>query len=198
MGHYFDEQPAVGSAPRLVELALPDLHLTLETDRGVFAYGQVDAATKLLLLHAPRPPATGELLDLGCGSGAIALTMAARAPDAHVWAVDVNTRARELCAANASANGISNVTVAAPGDVPAAVVLAAIWSNPPVRIGKRAMDDLLALWLERLAPGGRALLVVSKHLGSDSLQRRLTEAGWPTERLRSSGGTRLLQVASPR
>ena len=110
MGHYFDEDPDAPSAPRDVELLLPDMSLTLTTDRGVFGYDQIDAGTKLLLLKAPLRRNRANLLDLGCGIGTIALPMARRAPDATVWAVDVNDRARDLCAANASANGITNVT----------------------------------------------------------------------------------------
>ena len=115
--HYFDEEPTTESAPRSVDLSLPDLRLRLETDRGVFGYDRIDSGTKLLLLRVPTPPSTGNLLDLGCGTGAIALTMAKRSPDATVWAIDVNERARSLCAANAAANGIDNVRVCAPDDI---------------------------------------------------------------------------------
>lgn len=192
--HYFDEDPGTGRDPRRVELWLPDGHLTLTTDRGVFGYGQVDAGTKLLLLKAPPPPADGDLLDLGCGTGAIALTLARRAPGATVWAVDVNSRARELCATNAAANQVHNVRVSAPGDVPEAIRFAAIWSNPPIRIGKPALHALLLAWLPRLASGAAATLVVHKHLGADSLQAWLIEQGFPTARIASSGGYRILDV----
>jgi 16S rRNA G1207 methylase RsmC len=69
-----------------------------------------------------------------------------------------------------------------------------IWSNPPIRVGKAALHDLLLAWLPRLAPGGRAVLVVGKNLGADSLQRWLGEQGYPTERLASAKGFRVLQV----
>uniref|UniRef100_UPI003F6C7F5C methyltransferase n=1 Tax=Ilumatobacter sp. TaxID=1967498 RepID=UPI003F6C7F5C len=72
-----------------------------------------------------------------------------------------------------------------------------IVSNPPIRIGKKNLHPLLELWLDRLAPGGRAELVVHKHLGSDSLQRWLIEQGWPTTRLISRAGYRIL-VVKPR
>jgi 16S rRNA (guanine1207-N2)-methyltransferase len=192
MGHYFDEQPDSPSSPRDVELWLPDMSLTLTTDHGVFGYGQIDAGSKLLLLKAPTPPATGQLLDLGCGVGTIALPMARRAPEATVWAVDVNSRARDLCEANASANGITNVRVSTPDDVPADVTFECIWSNPPIHVGKAALHDMLMTWLTRLAPEGTATLVVHKHLGADSLQRWLTEQGYPTTRSASSSGYRIL------
>jgi 16S rRNA (guanine1207-N2)-methyltransferase len=194
MSHYFAERPAVGSAETVVSVELPDTSLTLRTDRGVFSHGRLDPGTELLLRKAPAPPSHGDLLDLGCGAGPIALTLARRSPDARVWAVDVNERARALCTANAAANGIANVVVVAPDVVPADVRFEVIWSNPPIRVGKAALHDLLTTWFARLSPGGRALLVVQKHLGADSLQRWLTERGWPTSRFASARGYRLLDV----
>ena len=177
-----------------MRLALPDMTLDLTTDRGVFAREGIDAGTKLLLLEAPALPASGDVLDLGCGYGAIAVTMARRSPGATVWAVDVNRRALALTAENAAAAGCSNVRTTEPDDVPADVRFAAIWSNPPIRIGKDALHELLTTWLGRLAPGGRATLVVQKHLGADSLARWLEEQRFAVTRLSSRMGYRLLSV----
>jgi 16S rRNA (guanine1207-N2)-methyltransferase len=194
VGHYFDEDPTATSDPREVIWSLPDGELRLVTDAGVFGHGRVDAGTKLLLLSVPAPPDGGDLLDLGCGTGAIALTMARRAPHATVWAVDVNARARELTAANAARHGIRNVTVAAPDEVPTDVRFAALWSNPPIRIGKPALHELLLTWLPRMREDGEAHLVVQKHLGADSLQRWLASSGFPTERFAVGAGFRVLRV----
>lgn len=191
--HYFDEEPTAESAPRDVTLLLPDTQLTLRTDRGVFGYDRIDGGTKLLLLKAPAPASTGHLLDLGCGTGAIALTMARRAPAATVWAVDVNERARELCRHNAIENGVTNLNVDSPDDVPSGIRFSTIWSNPAIRIGKPALHFMLMRWLANLDDGGEAVLVVHKHLGSDSLQTWLTAAGHPTTRLASSAGYRILR-----
>jgi 16S rRNA (guanine1207-N2)-methyltransferase len=193
-GHYFDADPSIGSAPRHVQLDLPDRSATYVTDRGVFAGTKVDQATKFLLLEAPAPPSEGTFVDLGCGYGPIACTLAARRPAARVWAVDVNRRAVELCRENAARQGLANVEVFEPDGVPDAPV-DLVWSNPPIRIGKPALHALLRTWLDRLSPGGRAVLVVHRHLGSDSLQRWLHGEGWPTERLGSRDGNRLLQVS---
>jgi len=188
----------VASAPATVPLALPDLTLTLTTDRGVFSGTRVDAGTKFLLLEAPAPPeGSVDLLDLGCGYGPIAVTLARRAPKARVWAVDVNDRALSLCTANAAEAGVGDrVRAVHPDEVPDEVRFAAIWSNPPIRIGKPALHELLRHWLARLDPGGEALLVVQKHLGSDSLARWLDGEGWPTRRLASRAGYRLLAAAA--
>jgi 16S rRNA (guanine1207-N2)-methyltransferase len=193
--HYFAGDPAVRSAPSEVPLVLPDLRVALVTDRGVFSRDRVDTGTRLLLLEGPLPPAGAvDLLDLGCGYGPIAVTLAHRAPHATVWATDVNSRARACTAENARRLGLTNLRVAAPDDVPDEVRFDAIWSNPPVRIGKPALHALLAAWLDRLAAGGHAHLVVQKHLGADSLQRWLVDQGWPTERTRARAGYRLLDV----
>ena len=192
MAHYFEQSPAAASAPRLVQL--DGGALTLRSDRGVFSHGRLDPGTALLLREAPDLPMTGTLLDLGCGFGPIALTMATRSPGATVWAIDVNDRARALTAANATTNDLANVRVAAPDEVPGDVSLDVIWSNPPIRIGKPALHELLTTWLTRLAEGGQAVLVVHRHLGADSLQRWLTDQGWPTTRLASRSGYRLLHT----
>jgi 16S rRNA (guanine1207-N2)-methyltransferase len=192
--HYFSAAPVAASRRSTVELALPDLHVELVTDRGVFSPGRVDAGTKLLLLEAPPPPVGGDVVDLGCGYGAIAITLARRSPRATVWAVDVNERARALCEENAERAGTPNVRVVGPDGVPAGAALAALYSNPPIRIGKAALHDLLLGWLRRLAPGASAHLVVQKHLGADSLARWLAGEGWEVSRRAARAGYRLLQV----
>lgn len=190
--HYFSAQPSSASAPRQVRLHLPDLDVELETDRGVFSHDAVDRGTEVLLRHGPAPPATGHLLDLGCGYGAITVALARRAPEATVHAIDVNTRALELCRRNAAAAGCDNVAVSLPGDVDAALRFDAIWSNPPIRIGRAQLLPLLQEWLERLTPEGSAHLVVQRHLGADSLADRLRERGFEVERAASHAGYRLL------
>lgn len=191
---YFDEDPHVASAPLVVDVTLPDTAFTMETDCGVFSHGHLDTATSMLLRADLALAATGNLLDLGCGSGAIALTMARRSPGATVWAVDVNGRARELCIRNAERNAIGNIVVAHPDEVPADVHFATIWSNPPIRIGKDSLHELLLSWLARLQPAGDAALVVQKHLGADSLQRWLIGRGYVCVRAGSKAGFRILEI----
>jgi len=193
--HYFSEKPAVASQRSTVTLTLPDLTANLATDRGVFSGGRIDPGTKLLLLEAGRAPDDAEhLLDLGCGYGPIAVTLATRHPGATVWAIDSNERARELCTDNAAGLGLDHVRCVAPDDVPDDIRFDYVCANPPIRIGKEALHQLLLVWLGRLSPTGVAHLVVQKHLGSDSLARWLTDNGKPTERLRSRAGYRILEV----
>ena len=193
--HYFSADPAATSAPGEVELVLPDLHLTLRTDRGVFSGTRVDPGTKLLLLELPPPDAwpEGPVVDLGAGYGPIACAVAARAPSRDVWAVEVNGRAAELCRANATAHHLDVRTVT-PDEVPDELRPGLIVSNPPIRIGKAALHDLLDEWLTRLRPGGEAWLVVQRNLGADSLASWLDDRGWQVTRTRSRQGYRILRV----
>lgn len=195
---YFAREPAAAHRPGTVHVILPDVHLALSTDSGVFSPRRLDPGTRLLLDVAPPPPASGNHLDLGCGYGPLALTIAARAPAARVWAVDVNTRALALTAANAARADLANVRCARPDEVSLPSQFDLIWSNPPVRIGKAALHGLLAGWLDRLAPGASAYLVIQRNLGSDSLQRWLAESGWTAERAAARSGYRVLKVTGAR
>jgi 16S rRNA (guanine1207-N2)-methyltransferase len=191
---YFAEQPTAAHRPGTVHVVLPDTHLALATDSAVFSPGRLDPGTRLLLETAPLPPAEGDLLDLGTGYGPLALVMASRAPSARIWAVDVNQRALQLCERNAAEAGLTNVRCrpADSADLPDSYQL--IWSNPPIRIGKEALHQMLTTWLDRLALGAAAYLVVQRNLGSDSLQRWLSEAGWQADRVAARAGYRVLEV----
>jgi len=192
--HYFSDEPTVASERSTVRLTLPDFTTNLVTDRGVFSGRRVDPGTKLLLLEAGvAPDGASTMLDVGCGYGPIALTLAHRNPAAQVWAIDTNSRARDLCAKNAKQLGFDHVTTTAPADVPADLRFDYICSNPPIRIGKGALHDLLTTWLSRLTATGVAHLVVQKHLGSDSLATWLGRQGWPTTRVSSRAGYRILE-----
>src|SRR2546430_1277924 len=189
--HYFEARPAVASRPRTVKLHMGDIQLELQADRGVFGSRGIDPGTLVLLKEAPPPPVTGDLLDLGSGYGPIALVLARRAPQAKVWAVDVNERAVELTNANAATAQTPNVSAMPPEQVPDGLKFDAIYSNPPVRVGKAPLHELLMAWLPRLKPGGAAYLVVQRNLGSDSLADWMRkEQGWNVTRLKSKKGYR--------
>jgi 16S rRNA (guanine1207-N2)-methyltransferase len=171
--HYFSDAPSGPGTRGRVTVTIAGREVDVATAGGVFSTDKIDLGTRVLLRSAPPPPSAGDLLDLGCGWGPLALTLASLAPAARVWAVDVNPRALELR-------------------------FATIWSNPPIRVGKAALHDLLLRWLPRLAPGGTAYLVVQRHLGADSLHSwlaaELAGDGWEVARHGSAKGYRVLRV----
>jgi len=191
-----DPEWCTKTAGTRILLRLPDLTLEFDTHPGVFAYRAVDDGTTALLRHSPPPPDVA-VLDLGCGYGPIAIVAALRAPGARVWAVDVDDLALELTEANAARLGATNVIACTPRQVPADLRFGALYSNPPVRIGKPAMKALVATWLDRLLPGADAYLVIKQSLGADSFARWLSASGRPTVRLASKHGYRVLCTTSP-
>lgn len=192
--HYFTADPSVPFRREPVEVSVWGVDLRLDTGSGVFARGRLDSGTAVLFRET-EPPASGRVLDLGCGYGVIGLAAAVASPAVSVTAVDVNERAVLLARENAAALGVTDRYVAVvPTEVDPAATYDEIWSNPPIRIGKEALHELLLTWLPRLAPGGRAVMVVGKNLGADSLQRWLGEQGWPTTRLASAKGFRVLET----
>ena len=196
--HYFTADPAVAFRRAPVRAEVWGRTLDLVSGSGVFAQGRVDQGTSVLLRETDPPQDVDRVLDLGCGYGLLASALATVLPQAHVTAVDVNERALLLANENAAALGVTERYAAlTPDAVPDGATYDEIWSNPPIRIGKAALHDLLLRWLPHLSPGGRAVLVVGKNLGADSLQRWLGEQGWPTTRTGGAKGFRVLETRHP-
>jgi 16S rRNA G1207 methylase RsmC len=196
--HYFSAQPQTPAKSTEVVFDVAGRTFTMTGSSGVFSASRLDPGTGVLLRKAPLPgpAARGPMLDLGCGYGPIACVLATAAPAATVYAVDVNDRALDLVRTNARALSIDDrVVVSTPDDVPAEVSFAEIWSNPPIRVGKDALHDLLNRWLPRLRPDGTAWLVVARHKGADSLAEWLQAGGWQVHRHASQQGFRVLRVS---
>jgi 16S rRNA G1207 methylase RsmC len=195
--HYFSVRPETEARRRTVRFSAGGREFSLVAAGGVFSAGRLDPGTAVLLRKAPLPDAAsrGPFLDLGCGYGPIACVLAACAPEAIVYAVDVNTRALDLVRENAAALGASGrIRTVTPDGVPDGLAFQQIWSNPPIRVGKADLYELLRRWLPRLAPDGEAWLVAGRHLGADSLHGWLVEQGWQVTREASQKGYRVLRV----
>lgn len=173
--HYFSQEPGSALKPKSIVIPVAGEMVTVTTASGTFSPAQLDFGTEVLIEQMDLAPESGDILDLGCGWGPIALNLAKLRPNTKVWAVDVNTRSVELTSKNAKDLGLSNITAVVPDQVPEDLVFSGIWSNPPIRIGKKELHELLLKWLPRLAAGAEAYLVVQKNLGSDSLQKWLAE-----------------------
>lgn len=193
--HYFSAAPSSAEHHRTIRARIWGRDLDFRTAKGVFSSDRLDKATGVLFRHS-APPSGGLVhLDLGCGWGPIACAVALADPESQVWAVDTNERAVQMTRANATSLQ-AGVHACTPDQIPAELVIDRIWSNPPIRIGKAALQCLLSQWLQRLAPEGSARMVVAKNLGSDSLQRWLNEQGWPTTRVSSEQGFRVLHTTA--
>ena len=195
--HYFSEQPTGEFKPKKIFTAIDGQRVELFTAGGTFSPDHMDTGTAILLEHADQAPSTGNLLDLGSGWGPIALTLAKKNPEATVWAIDVNERSLELTRMNAEKLGLANIRAVHIDDVPADLKFTGIWSNPPIRVGKEALHEILTKWLVRLEDECEAYLVVSKDLGADSLLKWMqTEfENLQSERIETAKGFRIIRSA---
>jgi 16S rRNA G1207 methylase RsmC len=195
--HYFSAQPAGEFASTVIPVYLAGRELELETAGSVFSPDHVDGGTDVLLRAVDALPETGTFLDIGCGWGPIALSMALESPAAAVYAIDVNQRALELTRRNTVRAGVENVVVATPDEVPENVEFDVIWSNPPIRVGKAELHAIMNQWLPRLRVGGEAWMVVAKHLGADSFEKWIASEFAEThslERASNHKGFRVFRV----
>ena len=193
--HYFDETPAGEFKTKEIKVSLDGHEVSVTTSGAIFSPDHVDTGTKILLEQLEHAPKGGDILDIGCGWGPIALALALHSPKATIWAIDVNERARQLTELNAAKLGLTNVKVCRPDEIPADIEFTGIWSNPPIRVGKDVLHELLEHWLPRLEAGANAYLVVQKNLGADSLQRWISSTikGIKIERVDTSKAFRVLR-----
>ena len=194
--HYFSNEPTGAFKPKSISVSLAGREVSVLTAGSMFSPDHVDTGTKVLLENLELAPEDGNILDIGCGWGPIALALAIARPEATIWAIDVNERALELTRKNAERLGLTNVRTSLPDDVPADISFTGIWSNPPIRVGKEVLHEILQTWLPRMVIGGDAYLVVQKNLGSDSLLKWLQDSmtSFESSRLETAKSFRVLQV----
>jgi 16S rRNA G1207 methylase RsmC len=195
--HYFSETPGSDYKPKEISVVINGHEVLVTTAGGVFSPDHIDQGTNVLLTHLDEAPAGGNILDIGCGWGPIALSLASASPKATIWAVDVNQRSLELTAVNAKRLGLSNIKCVTPEEVPADLEFSGIWSNPPIRVGKDVLHEILLTWLPRLQEHAEAYLVVQKNLGADSLHRWLESElpeNFSTVRVDTAKSFRVLRV----
>lgn len=159
--------PGPPPPPAAVSLQVAGCDLRLQPVAGVFAGGQFDAGTRLLI--ETMPPLQGAVLDLGCGSGAVGITVALRGGRAHVLATDDSLRAVRAAAANAAANNVQARCAFRHGDgLPQGLRFAAIAVNPPFHFGAASTTRVAEAWLRQapahLERGGRLYLVYNRFL----------------------------------
>ena len=195
--HYFSQEPKSNYQAKQIELNVAGEVFKVSTASGTFSPLRLDVGTSVLIDQLELAPRDGNILDLGCGWGPIALNLAKHSPKATIWSVDVNNRSLELTTENAKIVGLRNIKAATPESVPEDIKFSGIWSNPPIRIGKKELHELLLAWLPRLEKNASAYLVVQKNLGSDSLQKWLSETlidGYEVSRLTSVKTYRIIKV----
>lgn len=196
--HYFSANPSTNQKLKPVEFSVAGQAIRLQAAAGTFSSGKLDKGTAVLLSLADQFPKQGKILDLGCGWGPVGIAIAKLSPATKVWGVDVNSRSVELANQNSKELGLTNFQAVLSEQLPNEIKFDEIWSNPPIRIGKSALHELLTTYMNKLNPTGRAVLVVQKQLGAESLMKWLAEqfSGQEVRRLANEKGYWVIEVAS--
>lgn len=194
--HYYTRDPASESKPVPCVFSYRGQTLNCLTDAGVFSKGELDKGTRLLLDALPE--LRGDVLDVGCGWGAIGLALAKAYPACRVVMLDVNRRALSLCERNAAANGVSVELLESDGlRGVAGRRFDAIVTNPPIRAGKQVVYGMLAGAARALNPGGALYLVIRKQQGAESCEKYLRGLFGRVDKLDKSGGFWVLRACEP-
>lgn len=194
--HYYTNQPTSESNPETWEATLNGEIFRFKTDSGVFSKDRVDYGSKVLLeaIDGSVVP-EGDLLDVGCGYGAVGLTLAKMYLDRTIHMVDINERALGLAKENAQANAIDNVQIYASSlyENVEKADFAGIISNPPIRAGKKVVHQILEEAYDYLKPEGSLTIVIQKKQGAPSAKKKMEAIFGNAERLVQNKGYWIIQ-----
>jgi 16S rRNA (guanine1207-N2)-methyltransferase len=168
--------------------------LTFHSTWGLFSPKRIDEGSKLLLDHIDIQP-SDITLDLGCGYGAIGLTIAKMSPQGHVHLVDKDIVAVEYATKNATVNNIANVTIYPSngfGAVPD-IAFDNVVSNFPAKVGRELLHIFIADAKAHLKPGGKLYIVVISGL-KEFIKRSCKDAFGNVEKVKQ-GKTYTVWVA---
>ncbi|MER3502101.1 MAG: hypothetical protein IMHGJWDQ_000352 [Candidatus Fervidibacter sp.] len=192
--HYFSEKPKTPRKVKRIRAVLRGREFIFETDRSVFAKDYVDLGTKRLIEKVELPE-KGEVLDWGCGYGAIGIVIAAIHPQLRVWMVDINERAVALARRNAKLNRVKNVVILKSdgfASLPSDLRFDLILTNPPIHAGKRVLTQLIRDAYHWLKVGGSFWFVARTQHGAKTLQRLTEEVFGNAECVDIHGGYRVI------
>ena len=196
--HYFSPKPSVKPNYGLIRVNLRNRHFEFLTASGVFSKKRIDLGTRLLI-ESMVLPESGNVLDLGCGYGAVGILAAASYPLVHVYMVDVNARAMRLARENVRRNRVENVVLRGGflyepvKDMEFDVIL----SNPPVSAGLKVVLPIIEQAPVHLASGGSLQMVVRSKIGGRRLSGVMEEAFGQVEVLARQSGYRVLLSKKP-
>ena len=193
---YYTADPSSESRPVPCAFPYRGHGLNFMTDAGVFSKGELDQGTRLLLDALPE--LSGDVLDLGCGWGAIGVSIAKANPACRVVMADVNRRALQLSRDNLERNMTTAEVMESDGM--AAVLdrsFDAVITNPPIRAGKQVIYKMFADSAAHLKQGGALYLVIRKQQGAESCVKYLKTLFVQVEKLDKSGGFWVLKASEP-
>ena len=166
MSQYFENDKTIKSEPKTVTCWCGEHLLKLQTDHGVFSYGEIDDASLKLLKYCDG--LRGKVLDLGCGYGFIGIYLKKKYPNIDLYQSDINERALNLCKMNCATNEITSTVVYSDAFSNLNITFDNIILNPPVHAGKEICYKLIDESINNLNKDGSLYIVIRKKHGADS------------------------------
>lgn len=170
MAHYFTNEENLKSEIEKVIAEINGIPFYFYTDNGVFSKGELDFGTELLLKNFKYDnPNNKTLLDIGCGCGPIGIYAS------HLgFAVDmsdVNKRAIHLSKMSLKEQGLNANVFESDAYQNINSKYDYIVSNPPIRVGKEKLYEIIMGAKDHLTDNGELWIVVRKQQGAESLIR---------------------------
>lgn len=185
--HYYTSEPTSAHEARSFRAVFAGRVLAFDTDAGVFSKQHVDPGSELLCRALPQE-LSGDVLDMGCGWGAMTVLTLARFPEASVTMADVNERALALAVSNVEKNNMRARAVLSDGFEKIDGLFDAVITNPPIRAGKAVIYKMFEDAKAHLRPGGMLVLVIRKQQGAPSALKFLKEQYACAEVIAREGG----------
>lgn len=195
MEHYYTNDPTSRSEIREISYELEGRQFTFETDHGVFSMERVDHGSDILIraLRRNEPSVSGRVIDLGCGYGAIGVTLAVLYPEAVFRLIDVNDRAMALARSNAEKMGVCGRVLVGRAQEAGEAEAELVVTNPPIRAGKDTVYRLFQNAYEWLEAGGRLYAVIRKNQGAPSAVKELRRIFGNCETVERQSGFHVLR-----
>ena len=185
--YYYTASPQSAHEDRHFRTVFSGRTLEFETDAGVFSKQHIDPGSELLCRSLPGD-LRGDVLDMGCGWGAMTVMTLAAHPDVRMTMADINERALALAVRNVERNGMQATAVLSDGFAQVAGEFDAVITNPPIRAGKAVIYRMFEDAKAHLRPGGALYLVIRKQQGAPSALKFLRELYGDAEVVERDGG----------
>lgn len=173
MSHYFTNDH-VKSNEHEIDVIINNLKLKFIVDNGIFSKKGLDFGTRTLLENIDIKKIKGNVLDFGCGYGPIGIYIN-KITKANVDMIDINKRALALAKRNAKLNDV-NVNVFESNIYEnISEKYNFIITNPPIRVGKKLLYEILFDAENHLKENGELWLVINKNQGAKTLAKDLEQ-----------------------
>lgn len=174
MAHYFENDDSIKTNEIRKDVFIGDNRYSFITDNGVFSKKGLDFGTRTLLESLELNRIAGNVLDVGCGYGPIGIYVA-KNTSASVHMIDINRRSLDLAIKNAKLNQVSVTIYESNAYESVTEKFDFIISNPPIRVGKKILYQILFDAKKHLKEKGELWIVVHKDQGAKTVMKDLKE-----------------------